>query len=300
MNNRALLLLAMSACGSREPSKRVPDPGVGGAPTSPPPATPLTPCPIEQPQLGPGLTVERWPLSATPAITPATGACIDVVRADTARFTLRLLSQRDDATDGRMPVPRDAPTWLATFHLSAVINAGMFHVSGTPVGLIVADGVARSAPNTKMSGYLAWDPVDALDPPVALAGRGCGSFDLAELRARYHSIVQSYRLLDCDGAALPWLDEKQYSAAAIALDRAGRVVLLHSRAAVTMAELSRALAAHDLTGALFLEGGPEASLVAGGADGALSRVGSFETRFVENDANQAFFPLPNVIGLYPR
>ena len=278
-----VLLVALAACGNREPARSaapVPTPGleVLGA-------TVLAPCPVAQPQLGPGLTVERWPLGATP------GACIDVVRADATRFTLRLLSQRDDAD-----APRDALAWLAAFNLSAVINAGMFHASGSPVGLIVADGAARSDHNTKMSGYLAWDPVDAHDPPVALAGRDCGSFDLADLRSRYHSVVQSYRLLGCDGGAISWLDKQPTAAAAIGVDRAGRIVLLHSRTAVPMAELSRALAVHDLTGALFLEGGPEASLVAHGAEGDLAAAGSSR----DGTAQPVFLPLPNVIALYPR
>jgi hypothetical protein len=297
---RSALLLApaiVAACGADEPA--APAAAKPVAPIAVPASAPsaLVPCPVDKLSLGPGLSVERWSLDATPAITGpgAPAACVDAVRADAARFTLKLLSQRDDAGP-----PRDAPTWLSAFHLSAVINAGMFHESGDPVGLIVADGIERSKRNTKMSGYLAWDPVDANDPRITLAGADCGSFDLAALRGRYHSIVQSYRLLGCDGAAISWLDPKQYSAAAIGLDRSGRVVLLHARAAVTMGELSRALAAHDLVGALFLEGGPEASLVAKGSEGELSRVGSYETKFVENDENHVFWTLPNVIGLLPR
>ncbi|HEY4178128.1 MAG TPA: phosphodiester glycosidase family protein [Kofleriaceae bacterium] len=297
---RFALLLApalVAACGNSEPPNHSAAKPIAATPAlDASTSTALVPCPVEKPSLGAGLTVERWPLNATPA-GPAVGGpapCIDVVRADSTRFTLRLLSQKDEGA------PRDAPAWLSAFHLSAVINAGMFHDNGSPVGLIVADGVERSARNTKMSGYLAWDPVDANDPPVALAGADCGSFDLPALRAHYHSIVQSYRLLGCDGAAISWLDPKQYSAAAIGLDRTGRVVLLHARAAVTMAELSRAVATHDLTGALFLEGGPEASLVAKGSEGELSRVGSYETKFVENDENHVFWTLPNVIGLLPR
>ena len=120
------------------------------------------------------------------------------------------------------------------------------------------------------------------------------------LRKRYRSIVQSPRLLGCAGEALPWLDKKQYSAAAIGLDRAGRLVFIHARAALTMAELSQTLAGLDLAGALFLEGGPEASLVVRGSEGELLRMGSYETNFVENDANQAFWWLPNIIGLEAR
>lgn len=256
-------------------------------------ANPLLPCPVERASLGPGLAVERWSIDAKPA--SAGPACVDVVRADPATFALRIFSQ---ATDD--PTPRSAIAWRDAFHLSAVINAGMFHESGAPVGLIISDGTVRSAENSKMSGFLAWDPVSASDPPVVLAGRDCTGFDLDALKARYHSVVQSYRMLGCDGQALPWKDPKHYSAAAIGLDRAGRLVLMHARAAVTMAELSAALAQHDLAGALFLEGGPEASLVVRGPDGELARVGSFETGFVENDNNTQFWTLPNVLALLPR
>ncbi len=295
---RPALLLAFVACGrsdSAPPS--ISAPGAAPAPAvaahdAALPPTPLLPCPVAQRTLGAGLDVERWPIVATPAAGGP--ACVDVVRIDPARYALRVLSVSDEAG------ARNAPGWADAFHLAAVINAGMFHASGKPVGLIVADGAERSGNNTKMSGYLAWDPIAATDPPVTIAGRGCAGFDLDDLRARYHSVVQSYRLLGCDGEALPWKDPKQYSAAAIGVDRAGRVVLLHARAAVTMAELARALAAHDLAGALFLEGGPEASLVARGPDGELARVGSFETGFVENDGNQVFWALPNVIAVFPR
>ncbi len=292
----ALAAPGLCACNRREPAPVVIEPADSVAATTPvaPPSTPLLPCPIPHATLGPGLDVERWHLGA-PSATPTAPPCVDVVRADATRFTLKLLSSSsEEATNAT------ALDWLTTFHLSAVINAGMFHATGEPVGLIVADGAARSDDNSKMSGYLAWDPVDATDPPITIAGRDCPDFDLAKLRARYHSIVQSYRLLGCDGGPLPWKDPKQYSAAAIGLDRARRIVFLHARTAVTMAELSRELATHDLVGALFLEGGPEASLVAKGSDAELAVVGSYETKFVENDNNRSFWALPNVIGLLPR
>lgn len=286
---RPLALLLLVACGRSESAT---------APLASPvtresvPTSPLLPCPTDLHALGTGLTVERWPIAAVPA---AGGPpCVDVVRADATRFALRVLSTADEVG------ARNAPDWRDAFHLAAVTNAGMFHASGKPVGMIVIEGTVRSADNPKMSGYLAWDPVNATDPPIQLAGRDCPDFDLAALRARYHSIIQSYRLLGCTGEALPWKDPKQYSAAAIGLDRLGRIVFLHARAAVTMAELSRSLATHDLVGALFLEGGPEASLVAGGPDAELARVGSYETHFVENDSNLAFWNLPNVIALLPR
>lgn len=285
------IAIAIAAAGCGRPDALV-------AATPPPeglPAVPAGPCDAEPTLLGPGLTAELAPLDATPAL-PATAPCVDVVRADLARYKLRVLSASRDGAS------HPAPAWRDAFHLVAVTNAGMFHAEGPPVGLVVEDGVALSVDNNKFGGYLAFDPVSASDPPAITAGRDCPNFNLAALRRRYRSIVQSSRLLDCHGAALPWQDKKQYSAAAIAVDRRGHIVFLHVRAAVTMTELSRALAARNLglTGAIFLEGGPEASLVVRGTEGELSRVGSYETHFVENDANQAFWWLPNVLGLEAR
>ena len=244
----ALILLVASACGRSADSAgsaSAPAPQSVAKPSAVTTANPLLPCPVERVSLGRGLTVERWPIGATPV--SAGPACIDVVRADPAIFKLDVLSQ---ATDD--PTPRSALAWRDTFHLSAVINAGMFHDSGAPVGMIISDGTVRAKENSKMSGFLAWDPVTAGDPPVVIAGRDCPGFDLDALRTKYHSVVQSYRWLGCDGQPLPWKDPKHYSAAGIGLDRSGRIVFLHARAAVTMAELSIALSKHDLVGALFL------------------------------------------------
>jgi len=92
--------------------------------------------------------------------------------------------------------------------------------------------------------------------------------------------------------------------------RAGTVLtFLLSLTSFLMRDLSAMLAAPALrlAGALFVEGGPEASLLvhagipgADAAAAAVSEVGSFETGFTEDDLNQAFWALPNVIGFAPR
>ncbi|HEY5925761.1 MAG TPA: phosphodiester glycosidase family protein [Kofleriaceae bacterium] len=251
-------------------------------------AGPPSPCSSTITKLGPGLTAEQAGLLGTPAAGPP---CVDIVRADLAHHRLRVLTA---ARDGRS---QPAPTWRETFRLIAVTNAGMFHASGTPVALIIEDGVPLSKDNKKYLGYLAFDPRSPADAPIIFTGRDCENYSLDDLRKRYRSIVQSPRLLGCTGEALPWQDKKQYSAAAIGFDRAGRVVFVHARGAVTMSELSNTLASLDLTAALFLEGGPEASLVVRGSEAELLRMGSYETNFVENDTNQSFWWLPNVIGL---
>ena len=282
---RVMSLVAIAACGRSEP-KHAPVPAAAPIAVAADASTdtPSGPCPVAKASLGPGLVVERWHVTAA---TPAAGEpCIDVVRADPRLYKLSALT----AEHGAQP----ATAWAKTFDLVAVINAGMFHDGGEPVGLVVTGDSKRGIDNEKFGGYFAWDPTSASSPPVATLGRSCGD------RAAYRSFVQSYRLLDCDGRAIKWQDPKQYSVAAIGTDRTGHIVFVHARGAFTMYELSTALAAHDLAGAIFLEGGPEASLVVHGKDGSLERVGSYETKFIENDDNTAFWDLPNVIALTPR
>ena len=264
--------------------------------TSTPSATPSTEpgCDGHVTVLGPGLTRERWPVDATPAI--ALEPCVELIRADLALLRLRVVTaSRDGAA-------RPTPQWLADLHLLAAINAGMFLDGGRSVGLLVdGDHVDQPRDNPRFGGFLAFGPRAAGVAPVVITGRDCPGFDLAALRARYRSVVQSYRLLGCDGAAIAWADPKAYSAAAIAIDRDGRVVFAHARAPFLMRELSRALAspALGLTAALFVEGGPEATVAVAG-DHPLLLLGSYETGFVEDDRNHEAWALPNLIALSRR
>lgn len=265
----------------------VPVVACGREPPTPPPITPKPvdarlPCEVADASLGAGITIERWRVTRA---TPAAGEpCIDVVRFDPVHYAIRAFTAEHGA--------RPAPAWAAEFKLVAVTNAGMFHDGGEPVGLVIANGKTRGVDNDKFGGAFAWDPVTPGLPAATVLGKTC-----TPASQRYRSSVQSYRLLDCAGGAIAWQDPKHYSAAAIGTDRHGHIVLIHARGAFTMHELSVELASHDLAGAIFLEGGPEASLVIRGPDGSLDRVGSYETGFVENDDNTAFWDLPNVIGI---
>jgi hypothetical protein len=289
------LLPVLAACHDRMPrseASAVRDDVIEPLAIAVAPAAPAPPCPTAATRLGEGLSHERQPLGADAATSG--DPCFDIVRADPARFRLRLLTKAQDGLSA------PAPQWRERFKLAVVTNAGMFHSEGAPVGLLVEDGTALSKDNKRYGGYLAFDPVSPDDAPALIAGRGCPGFDLAALRTRYRSILQSNRLLGCTGDALTWMDAKQYSAAAVGIDRKGHYVFIHARAGVRMSELARALSGLDLASAMFLEGGPEASLVVRGDRGELARVGSYETGFIENDENQSFWWLPNVLALEAR
>lgn len=255
-------------------------------------AAPVDPAPAgcaDRFELRPGLIAERVPFSDR-------GGCLTLVRIDPARHDLHL---RTAAMDGPA---RPAPRWAADFGLVAVTNTSMFHDDQRSIGILRdARSINSDRDNPKLGGFFAFDPVDLADPPVLVTGRDCPGFDLGALRRSYRGLIQNYRMLDCDGRPLRWADTKIYSAAAIGLDRAGHVVFLHTRTPFRMTELNHFIARPELglVAALYVEGGPEASLYADGPMRRIEEIGSFETGFFD-DSNTTFWPIPNVLGVIPR
>jgi hypothetical protein len=227
--------------------------------------------------------------------TPA-GSCLTLARIDPTRFRLVIHTAARDGGE------RPAPRWADDFKLAAVVNASMFLAGGQSIGMLAsADNVNNDRDNAKLGGFLFFDPVAKRDPPVHMTGRTCPGFDLAALRKRYRGVVQNYRMLECDGSPIAWADDKIYSAVALAVDKQGRVVVVHSRAPHKMSDFTRMVAAPGLglVQALYLEGGPEASLVVRGGGREVAEVGSFETGFHDH-SNKLFWDIPNVIGFVPR
>lgn len=274
--------------------------GCGGgtpAPPSPPTssaesASPSAPVAEATPRAREGLTIERIPGPAHDA--PGDGL-VTLVRIDLARYRLSLITEMEN--EGAW---RTLPAWAEAEHLVAGVNAAMFEENGRASGLLVDEGVERAPDDPRFGGVLAFDPVDATDAPFVMVGRDCPGVDLAQLRARYRSLVANYRMLDCGGAPIAWVDQSVYSAAAFARDREGRFVIIHAETAYLMRDLSRTLGdpALGLTDVHYVEGGPKASAWLDDGTGALSLVGSRH----EDDGRivRGPRPIPNVLGVLPR
>jgi len=240
----------------------------------------------------PAPSIERV-VAPFPAPVPIGDGRVTVVRIDPRVYPLRLLTA---ATHGGV---RTAPAWAQVFGLRGVANAGMFLEGGRSVGLMVSPaGTNQGRVNARYGAFLAFDPAAATDAPVAMFGRGCPGFDLARIRARYRTVIQSIALLDCRGRPIPSSGRRAYSASAIGLDRRGRVAFVHVRTPYTMGAFRRILAspAVGLVSAMYLEGGPEASLWVRGEHETVEEMGSYETGFFESDENRRFWEIPNVIG----
>jgi hypothetical protein len=253
----------------------------GAAPTAADAGARASTC-ADRRELATGLTLER---------IPDGDGCITLVRVAPDRFRLVL---RTALVDGGA---RPAPAWADAFRLVGVINASMFQPDLRSIGLLVTGKVENNPrDNPKLGAYFAFDPVDAADPPWTLLGRGCPEDDPAALRARYRTVVQNYRMLDCDGRAVDWKDDKEHSAAAVGIDKDGRAVLVLSPVPHRVAEHSRLLAAPalGLRRLMYVEGGPEASLYVRAGGTTVSEMGRLDVGF------SAFWSIPNVIGVMPK
>lgn len=240
-----------------------------------------------------GVTIDR----VTASIAPGGAARrhpITVVRFDLAQYEPVLFTARDDGG------ARTLDRWVQQEHLVAAINAAMYEPDGRPSGLCVRRGIDESPDDARFGGFYALDPTTP-GASIAMLGRDCPGFDLPSLRTRWGTLVATYRLLDCDGHPIAWVDPDRYSAAAIALDREGRLVFIHSRTPYRMRELAEMLSALGLAQAFFVEGGPEATLIVEAGDLHVREVGLRRDLLdgIEPE-HDTLYSLPNVLGLRAR
>ena len=198
--------------------------------------------------------------------------------------------------------PRTAGAWCRERKLAVAINLGMYRDDRlTNVGHAHAPGHVNNAHwSEKYKSVLAFGPNRAGLPPAAMVDLDTPGAEAG--LAAYDTVVQNLRLIRAPGRGVWSKQERRWSEAAVAADRAGRILFIFSRRPHAMQELNDTLLALPLgiTSAMHVEGGPEASLSihAGGVD--LDLNGSFETGFNENDDENGQWPIPNLLAVTRR
>lgn len=241
------------------------------------------------------LVVERYRLPR--ASTTGVGDRIaTIVRVDLSRYRFRFLSESHEGE--RRPLPQ----WVRDESLAGGINAGMFLPDGRSVGFLMQGGEVRSGRRPgSFDASIGFDPNRGA-APLAIGGPGCPT-RLPGLRESHRSVLLARKLMiDCEGNARRWPNNRRYSSAAFGRDDEGRAVLIHVRTPYRMGNLSRMLAAPELglRGLVYMEGGPEASLVVADGDVRVGETGSWEDGFNPNDTNREYWDLPNVIAFERR
>ncbi len=278
--------LAIAAALAAPPAAAAPQP-------QPPPAlatatSPELPSPFATLEAGLELALLPGPPS-----TSGDGL-VAVVRVDPARFRLTLLNASAPG-EGR---PRSVRDWAFRAGASAAINASLYQADwSTATGLMRTREHVNHARVGKDRAVLAFDPTVPGVPPLKLVDRDCES--LEESAQRYAGLVQSIRMVSCERKGVWAPSERRFSTAAVGVDGAGRLLLIHARSPWPVHELVAFLLAApiDLRQAMYVEGGPEAQLYVRGGGTELTRVGASEHGL---EAAVGHLPVPNVLALIRR
>jgi hypothetical protein len=198
--------------------------------------------------------------------------------------------------------PMTADRWADSLGLCIVFNAGMYDLSKP----LVSRGYLKNGAHYNQGMVKeGWNSAIAIDPADTNA-HDIRIFDIQQkpvtaLKNSYGAIAQGLRMLDSSGGPTYWKKRVQSCSMLVAAeDDAHNFYLIFTRSPYThntMIDFMHHRLPLKLKNAIYLEGGPETSLYVKAGDFELRRVGSYVSQTYENDRNDHFWPLPNVIGV---
>ncbi len=218
---------------------------------------------------------------------------IRVLRIDLKYFELRLLNASAKTRGQRKSVK----TWVNENSLIAGINASMYQKDNlTSVSYMKTGDHVNSSWVSKDRTFLAFDPKKKSLPSAKIFDRDCEDFE--ETRKHYRSLVQSIRMVSCDGKNVWEQQQKKWSIAALGMDSKGRMLFMHVRSPYSTHDFINILLdlPIDLKRAMYVEGGKDAQLYINTAKDEFEFVGNYSTGV--NNADSTFgWPVPNVLGI---
>ena len=282
-------LLLLLACGADEPAKlAAPVPSV----QAPTPTAPDRLEPGRFHDLEPGLELGHF---SSPVPSMLGDDLVTVLRVDPRVFSVEVIA----ASREHPGMSLSGPDWVGEHDLVAVTNAGMFatdHSTAT-FGLVDQGHTNNGAMADKAGSALLLEPADTTLPSARLLDLRCE--DLEAARPLDTSLVQSYRLLNCDGTPAWQASQKIWSHALVGMDHSGNILFIHARSPWSTRQFTEILLSLplDLQRLHYAEGGPEATLHVAIGGRSLTLMGSYETGFNENDDNRHAWSVPNVIAV---
>jgi len=234
----------------------------------------------------PAATPIQW-RAIQPGVEIGVTGSLHIVRVDPVRARVRVALASESGG-----APKTAAEWSRSSRFAVAINLGMFQSDGRSNVGYLRHGT--HANNPRWNGYrsalaigpgMRWLDLDQTKPGVELN--------------RYSIVVQNLRLIAGNRRNVWAQSSRRWSEAAVAKDASGRLLFLFSRAPYSMHDFNDMILALplDITQAMHVEGGPEASLSIHAAGIDLDLCGSFETGFRGDDSNRQQWPIPNVLGI---
>jgi hypothetical protein len=222
---------------------------------------------------------------------------ITLLRIDPKYYSFRLLCASEN---NRLRIT--AKQWCQRHNLLSAINAGMFQEDGiTNVGYMRNfNHINNARLNTKYKAILVFNPVDTTVPEVQIIDMKCHDFE--GRMDKYQTLIQGIRMISCRQENVWQKQNKFWSITAFGMDKSGNGLFIFAEPAYPVRDFINILLSLPISlyNAMYLEGGPEATLYFSGNGIEFEKIGSYDTGLNENDFLKMARPLPNVIGIVKK
>lgn len=234
-----------------------------------------------------GLSLAEIPVE-TGGLTSATITALRISPKD-YDFMLLMRSREGDALTPEQ--------WAARYNLTALINASMYLPDNSK-----STGYMRDKEHTNngfihnsFGSFFVANPISADIPVVDIIDRHQQQHN--ELLPCYSTVIQNYRLFSASRTPL-WPEKaRATSIAAVAKDTSGNIVFIHCRTPMTVRKFTKRLLESQLqlVSAMYVEGGPEASMYLKTPKLSRTWAGRYIGDFWNTENKQ--WILPNILGI---
>ncbi|MFZ9846982.1 MAG: phosphodiester glycosidase family protein [Flavobacteriales bacterium] len=221
---------------------------------------------------------------------------LSIVKINPNKVEFALLSASEHGNKSRT-----APEWAKEFNMNVIVNAGMYDLNKTLSNKGFMQNFNHMNNPTlypSYGGMIAFNRADSTLNNFEILDLEHTPWD--SVKTCYYSYSQGMRMIDCNGSPLTWNKKNQLCSMLLcAIDKEGFVYYVFCRSPYTHNEMIGFLLAmpFEITGAIYLEGGPETSMYISTPNKKVEKFGSYVSRTYENDNNDHFWKIPNVIGV---
>ena len=197
---------------------------------------------------------------------------------------------------------RPADEWANEFKVNVIVNAGMFNMTNGRTNKGYLKNYSHYNNSKRNGGYnvmMALNPKRKSEPEMVIYDLTSASWD--SIQKDYRSLCQGMRMIDCNGNRMAW-DKNPGQACSMvigATDISGNLFFIFTRSPYTHQKMIEFLylLIPDIRTTVYLEGGPETSFYVNTGDTVIAKFGSYVSNTCDNDDNDHFRKMPNVIGI---
>ncbi len=199
--------------------------------------------------------------------------------------------------------PKPLDKWCEEHRLMAGVNATMFSLQNNRSAMGYLRNYSHTNNSKLKDGYRAmavFNPQKNKNvPPFQIIDMN--HTDWQSLKSSYHCFAQSIRMIDINSQKIEWKlkPNMRSSMTVLAADKEGHALFIFTRSPYTVNQFSDMLLTLPLgiKNAMYLDGGPEASLYLCLNGFEISKQGCYVSDTYERDDNDHFWDIPNIIGI---